>query len=136
MNFTVYNKITGKIVKTVSCEDISLQINNDTEEYLPGYYADDSYYVKEGIPTSFPEKPAGDYWELDFNTKTWIQDISKMKSDILAIRNRKLQLSDWTQLPDVPVITKEAWVTYRQALRDITEQADYPYSVVWPTPPQ
>ena len=28
-----------------------------------------------------------------------------------------------------------AWATYRQALRDITEQTGFPYSMIWPTKP-
>ena len=50
-------------------------------------------------------------------------------------RERLLAAFDWTQLPDVPLETKEAWATYRQALRDITEQPCYPLDVVWPEPP-
>ena len=49
-------------------------------------------------------------------------------------RNQLLQASDWTQLPDVPLTTKEAWAAYRQALRDVTLQPD-PFNIVWPTPP-
>lgn len=53
----------------------------------------------------------------------------------LAQRARLLVSSDWTQLPDVPLATKEAWATYRQALRDITDQPGYPLTIVWPIPP-
>ncbi len=49
-------------------------------------------------------------------------------------RNLKLSASDWTQLPDAPVV-KEEWVVYRQALRDVTNQED-PFNIVWPNPPQ
>ena len=49
-------------------------------------------------------------------------------------RNALLSASDWTQLPDVPLATKQAWADYRQALRDITLQPD-PFSIIWPTPP-
>ena len=55
-----------------------------------------------------------------------------------VIRARRAVLlaeSDWTQLPDVPLPTKEAWATYRQALRDITLQPD-PHNIIWPTQPQ
>jgi hypothetical protein len=51
-----------------------------------------------------------------------------------AQRSQLLQQSDWTQLPDVPLATKDAWAEYRQALRDITEQPD-PFNIIWPTPP-
>ena len=50
-------------------------------------------------------------------------------------RNALLLASDWTQLPDVPLATKEAWATYRQALRDITEQEGYPLNINWPLTP-
>jgi hypothetical protein len=50
-------------------------------------------------------------------------------------RDALLAQSDWTQLPDVPLEDKAAWATYRQALRDVTEQPD-PHNIVWPTPPQ
>lgn len=49
-------------------------------------------------------------------------------------RQQLLEASDWTQLPDVPVATKEAWAIYRQALRDITEQTD-PFNINWPVRP-
>jgi hypothetical protein len=51
-----------------------------------------------------------------------------------VIRNQRNQLlkdSDWTQLADAPV-DKSVWATYRQSLRDITQQSD-PFNIVWPT---
>ena len=48
-----------------------------------------------------------------------------------AIQNDLLAQSDWSQLPDAPC-NREAWATYRQALRDFpatwTEgpEADFP----------
>jgi len=50
-------------------------------------------------------------------------------------RDRLLQASDWTQVPDAPV-DKDAWATYRQALRDITKQSGFPLEVIWPNKPQ
>lgn len=56
---------------------------------------------------------------------------------IRADRNARLATCDWTQLPDAPLtnVQTSEWATYRQELRDITEQAD-PFAVVWPTAPQ
>jgi hypothetical protein len=45
-------------------------------------------------------------------------------------RNFRLSMCDWTQLPDAPV-DAATWTTYRQALRDITEQPD-PFNITWP----
>ena len=52
-------------------------------------------------------------------------------NEVRVERNRLLTDSDWTQLPDAPT-DKTAWATYRQALRDITNQDD-PFNVTWPT---
>lgn len=52
---------------------------------------------------------------------------------ICAERNRLLVASDWTQLPDAPV-DAAAWATYRQALRDVTDQAN-PFAIIWPQGP-
>ena len=52
---------------------------------------------------------------------------------IRAERNKLLVDSDWTQLPDAPV-DAATWATYRQALRDVTNQAN-PFAIVWPESP-
>lgn len=49
-------------------------------------------------------------------------------------RGRRLMKSDWTQAPDAPV-DATAWAAYRQALRDITDQAGYPFEITWPEVP-
>lgn len=65
------------------------------------------------------------------------QQIPETIDPWINIRNRRdrlLQESDWTQLPDVNIPEKEAWAIYRQALRDITDQPD-PNNIVWPSHP-
>ena len=49
-------------------------------------------------------------------------------------RNQRLASCGWTQLPDAPV-DAAAWATYRQELRDISSQAGFPWTVVWPLKP-
>ena len=49
-------------------------------------------------------------------------------------RNRRLAETDWTQLADAPV-NAQAWATYRQALRDVTAQAGFPWDIAWPEKP-
>ena len=53
-----------------------------------------------------------------------------------AVRNKRDQLlkeTDWMALSDVTMSAE--MTSYRQALRDITDQTGFPYSVVWPTKP-
>lgn len=54
--------------------------------------------------------------------------------EIINKRNKLLELSDWTQVLDTPV-NRDSWVLYRQELRDITKQEQFPFNVIWPTKP-
>lgn len=49
-------------------------------------------------------------------------------------RDRLLAASDWTQVSDAPV-DQAAWATYRQALRDVPQQAGFPDNITWPEVP-
>jgi hypothetical protein len=62
-----------------------------------------------------------------------MKDAEQAKS-VRDSRNTKLTESDWTQVADAPV-DKAAWATYRQALRDVTTQAGFPWTIDWPTNP-
>lgn len=55
-------------------------------------------------------------------------------AELRAQRNALLLASDWTQLSDAPV-DQIAWANYRQALRDVTNQARFPLEVTWPEKP-
>jgi len=48
-------------------------------------------------------------------------------------RDQKLAETDWWALSDNTMTVEQA--SYRQALRDITDQAGFPHSVTWPTKP-
>lgn len=52
-------------------------------------------------------------------------------------RNALLSACDWTQIPDTSLTEAERgeWATYRQALRDVPQQAGFPNEVIWPTKP-
>jgi hypothetical protein len=65
-------------------------------------------------------------YQQDYATQTAWQAIRNQ-------RDRILKDTDWTQLSDAPV-DRAAWATYRQALRDITQQSD-PRAITWPTQP-
>lgn len=57
--------------------------------------------------------------------------------EIRQKRNKFLTDSDWTQGNDCPLSNemKEKWAEYRQALRDITEQSEFPFEINWPEKP-
>ncbi len=76
----------------------------------------------------------GDLWDgQDFSPPA--PDLEKLAAEVRAERNARLTASDWTQVADAPV-DQAAWASYRQALRDITEQPGFPLDVTWPTMPE
>jgi hypothetical protein len=68
-------------------------------------------------------------WQSDQSDRT----INQAK-DVRQQRTEKLKDSDWTQVADAPV-DQAAWAEYRQALRDVTAQSGFPWTIVWPVQP-
>ena len=138
MNYSIYNKVTGQIerVSSVPSSMLDIQFDPATHAALEGSFNDNEYYVESGVPIPMPSRPTGHHI-FDYSIKQWV-DPRTPETEwplVRAERDRRLLASDWTQLPDVPLATKEAWTVYRQALRDITLQPD-PFSITWPQPPQ
>jgi len=50
-------------------------------------------------------------------------------------RNDILRETDYLMFSDTPE-PSQAWIDYRQALRDIPSQAGFPTNIVWPTKPE
>ena len=74
----------------------------------------------------------GNKWLIGYTVANKAQDQAEQ-----AVRNQRDRLlsdSDWRALSDNTL--SPAWASYRQALRDITEQAGFPYAVTWPTKPE
>lgn len=47
-------------------------------------------------------------------------------------RDMRLRASDWVEVPSSNPTNYHAWIAYRQALRDITNELDDPKDVAWP----
>ena len=60
---------------------------------------------------------------------------AEQAKNVRATRDAKLAETDWTQVADSPV-DKAVWATYRQALRDVTTQSGFPWTITWPVEPQ
>jgi hypothetical protein len=136
--FLIYKTATGEILRTGLCADadISFQVQNEQETLLETTANFKLEYVVDGAVVPLPPKP-GDSFVFDYTTKQWVDTRTNDTQWALVRdeRNQKLQASDWTQMPDVTIPNKTEWATYRQELRDVTNQPD-PFSIVWPTPPQ
>lgn len=64
----------------------------------------------------------------------YVAPVGIVEAEVRKERDTLLVSSDWTQVLDAPV-DQTAWATYRQSLRDIPDQAGFPDTVTWPTPP-
>ena len=68
-----------------------------------------------------------------FLGKTQAEKDREQAREVRAKRDRLLSQTDWTQTVDNPLAGNEDITAYRQALRDIPEQAGFPWDVEWPT---
>jgi hypothetical protein len=59
---------------------------------------------------------------------------AEQAANVRRSRTEMLKDCDWTQIAD-STADKTAWATYRQALRDITSQAGFPWTITWPDAP-
>jgi len=133
MKFTVYSFIDGRVLYGGDA-DAPEVLPQETEALLLGESHFDGY-IQDGQHFTLPAQPSPHH-VFDYTTKQWADPRTPETQwpVVRSQRNALLSASDWTQLPDVPLATKEAWATYRQALRDVTLQAD-PFAIVWPVSP-
>jgi hypothetical protein len=116
-----------------------------TTEVLEALGADVVFEGPQAQPTRYQIAFADGVEQIDgkWYTKHSVTDIdaeaitSKDAEQAKAMREErstKLADCDWTQVADSPV-DKVVWATYRQALRDITAQSGFPWTVTWPDAP-
>lgn len=108
----------------------------------------DGYLPVVVIEEATTEKPIIKYRQLNGRIEQYAEAApvpsvpepteEQQEMQVRAARNSLLDLCDWTQLPDAPLTEeqKQAWAEYRQALRDVPEQAGFPENVVWPSTPE
>ena len=72
-------------------------------------------------------------WEVTPENET--QRLADLEASIRQQRDLLIAQSDWTQLDDSPLKGNLEWLNYRQELRAITLQPDFPELVIWPTSP-
>ena len=141
MIITIFNINNGKIQKTLQCDEPHILINYDssTEDYIEGSYGGDKYYIENKKPILIPDAP-NNYSVFNHDTKQWEKNqTDEQRWELIKMgRNMRLTASDWTDTLSAKARLGDElyqqWQTYRQALRDITTQAD-PFNIVWPVPP-
>ena len=100
---------------------------------------DGKWYTKYVLGPVFTDRPATEtepaQTALEQETAYKAMKDAEQAKSVRASRNEKLKDCDWTQVADAPV-DKAVWATYRQALRDVTTQTGFPWTITWPVEPQ
>jgi hypothetical protein len=99
----------------------------------PPYHDPATQLLEEGPALLIDAVWTQNYIVSDLSADESAAKVGAQWNVIRAERNKLLVASDWTQLPDAPA-DAAAWATYRQALRDVTNQAN-PFTIVWPESP-
>jgi hypothetical protein len=121
--YSIYEKVTGRIVAIGYTEDLGLVSIDDDHQVLVGVYDRQTQYVLDG---KVIDKPKSEIEQEEID-RAW----GKLRVD----RKQRLVACDWTQVPDAPV-DHAVWAVYRQELRDLPQNTPDPRFVVWPTSPQ
>jgi hypothetical protein len=108
-----------------------------TERQKPTYDQRTQTAEKDSMPVL-----EGNTWVLNWTvydkTPEQIQEYDDQQAKaVRSERDAKLYACDWTQLPDTQLTPDQeaAWANYRQDLRNIPQQPDFPYNIIWPTEP-
>lgn len=80
--------------------------------------------VKDDMPT----QDANGNWVLGWTL------VPLSEGEIRSLRNKMLSETDWWAVSDR--VATDAEIAYRQALRDIPQQAGFPHDVAWPAKPE
>lgn len=74
-------------------------------------------------------------WNITDASEEEISLRTEQQSNLMRDKRNKLLVeTDWTQLKDSP-LDSDLWKIYRQKLRDITIQENFPWQIEWPEKP-
>lgn len=115
----------------------------DGKDYYSDYAVRQAIFDKERKafgPAPTDMNAAVDFWSglgVAFSQTEYVPSMDELKSRAVAKRDKLLSECDYYVLPDYPS-TEEGLVVvkaYRQALRDVPQQEDFPMAIIWPTKP-
>lgn len=141
MIYTIYNPTTGAIERTFTCSSAEKAAENlEGLTYIEGNYDARKYYIVNEQPVEKAADPSTNTHKYLFNdtTKQWELDVAVTEKLIRKQRTIYLSLVDkinpiwWSSLTAEQQLEV---AQFRQALLDISAQANFPEEVVWPSVP-
>jgi len=123
-----------------------IEITEDEHREMAFYMSHEGFtFIRENdeikkIDSNWPKEGLKNWKNISPNVWEEIipEEVSseKLEMQIRSHRDNLLKNSDWTQLPDVPKGLKTIWAKYRQELRDVPQQEEFPKNVIWPEEPK
>jgi hypothetical protein len=128
-NISFPSVITNEVLATFNVYPVKLVNGNYDDDYTKD--------VVEVTPTLSGSVYVQTYETTDADEITLTTRIEIKWEEIRETRNTLLSECDWTQFQDSPITGSKLteWQTYRQSLRDVTNQEN-PYNITWPTKPE
>jgi len=141
MKTYVYYEDSGKIIQVSSQPPSGVLVGEPKAVEVGGPVDVTQSYVSGGVVVALPKSPDPNF-SFNYATFAW-EDMRTAEEKEATAKLKRAGLladSDWTDTLSAKARLGEEvydrWQAYRQALRDITGQPEYPSVIVWPTPPQ
>jgi hypothetical protein len=97
---------------------------------------DGKWYTKYSVGPVFTDLPASETVPAQTAHEQMVAYRARIDADYAtrarALRDELLAKTDWTQAKDIADSVSASWVTYRQALRDVPSQTQFPWIIEWP----
>jgi hypothetical protein len=141
--YIYYKNTTGEIASVVQYEYQIDPVNVEGQSYIevPAETLNnvvETHYVADGVLVEKAPRPTDSSFYV-WSPNTWAFDADAFLAVVRRDRNKRLSATDWTQVADAPLTEEQvsAYRTYRQALRDITDNLDGTERLLtdisWPT---
>ena len=99
-------------------------------------YVKEHWEYQDTVDESVTTLEVGSTGDLTYAEPTpVVQSDEEKAQNLRGQRNWMLLETDWMMLSDSGT-PSQAWLDYRQALRDVTSQEGFPNTVTWPTKPE
>jgi hypothetical protein len=136
---TLHNNTSFPRSLTVDCvEPFGYGLYQYTRPPVPGTH----FKVEETVPVKNSDGIYMQTWETKAMSAEEIEKSTELKKvEIKRLRDEKLKASDWTMMYDVRENDRysdefiQAWLNYREDLREISTQKGYPWNIRWPIEP-
>lgn len=130
--FEIENIINNKcdIVFNTNITEEKIRVDEEiTEKYVYDTYRIKANYRQNLEQVLESEQEYGKWLKLAKE-----QEFTSLAKEVRAKRDKLLADTDWTQVTDSALSTdiQEKYKEYRQKLRDITDQEEFPYNVIFP----